>query len=154
MVFLFWEVEENLAFKNKVLKLLNLVEAQVNLKKEPLKVIMATGKTISQHNLLRGKKGETDVLSFREADQNIQELKEKSLGEIYINYDWILDNQKLANLCDKILWKESKKDKKTLVILSLFLHGLLHLLGYDHETDKGEMEKLEKKLQTKIIDLI
>lgn len=31
----------------------------------------------------------------------------------------------------------------------LALHGLLHLLGYDHETDAGEMLRLERRLRTK-----
>jgi probable rRNA maturation factor len=29
----------------------------------------------------------------------------------------------------------------------LLLHGVLHCLGYDHETDQGEMEHLERKLR-------
>jgi len=32
-------------------------------------------------------------------------------------------------------------------IAQLILHGLLHLSGYDHETDNGEMNKLELKLR-------
>ncbi len=32
----------------------------------------------------------------------------------------------------------------------LLLHGLLHLLGYDHETDGGEMDALEAKLRRRL----
>jgi len=32
----------------------------------------------------------------------------------------------------------------------LVLHGVLHLLGYDHETDHGEMEKLELRLRRRL----
>lgn len=32
----------------------------------------------------------------------------------------------------------------------LMLHGLLHLAGYDHETDKGEMARREQKLRAKL----
>jgi len=33
----------------------------------------------------------------------------------------------------------------------LLLHGILHCLGYDHETDGGEMERLERKLRRRWI---
>jgi rRNA maturation RNase YbeY len=32
----------------------------------------------------------------------------------------------------------------------LILHGVLHLLGYDHETDRGEMERIERKLRKRL----
>lgn len=31
----------------------------------------------------------------------------------------------------------------------LVLHGLLHLMGYDHESDEGEMNRVEKRLRRK-----
>jgi len=30
------------------------------------------------------------------------------------------------------------------------LHGLLHLQGYDHETDQGQMKRLEMKLRRRL----
>ena len=35
-------------------------------------------------------------------------------------------------------------------IAQLLLHGLLHLSGYDHETDNGEMNRLELRLRKKL----
>ena len=35
-------------------------------------------------------------------------------------------------------------------IAQLILHGLLHLCGYDHETDQGEMNRLELQLRRKL----
>jgi probable rRNA maturation factor len=32
----------------------------------------------------------------------------------------------------------------------LMLHGVLHLMGYDHETDRGEMERVERKLRRRL----
>jgi probable rRNA maturation factor len=36
-------------------------------------------------------------------------------------------------------------------IRTLLLHGILHCLGYDHETDQGEMERLERRLRKRWI---
>ncbi|MEK6286126.1 MAG: rRNA maturation RNase YbeY [Acidobacteriota bacterium] len=34
----------------------------------------------------------------------------------------------------------------------LVMHGVVHLCGYDHETDRGEMNRLELKLRRKLLD--
>jgi len=32
----------------------------------------------------------------------------------------------------------------------LILHGMLHLAGYDHETDRGEMNRIERRLRRRL----
>jgi rRNA maturation RNase YbeY len=46
----------------------------------------------------------------------------------------------------------AKKNGRTLSseLRVLILHGVLHLLGYDHETDRGEMERIERKLRRRL----
>ena len=33
----------------------------------------------------------------------------------------------------------------------LLIHGVLHLLGYDHETDQGQMRRKERRLQRQLL---
>ncbi len=40
--------------------------------------------------------------------------------------------------------------KLTEEVQILILHGILHLLGYDHETDRGEMEQVELRLRRRL----
>jgi len=77
----------------------------------------------------RGINKPTDVLSFP-----LERVEGSPIGSIIINIDKVLE--KSAEL------SHSKDDEFTL----LFLHGLLHLLGYDHEKDSGEMRKKEKEI--------
>ncbi len=70
----------------------------------------------------------TDVLSFP-----IEPFPHAPLGSIVINYE-------LAN--EKALELGHSKDAE---IALLFIHGMLHILGYDHETDNGEMRKKEEE---------
>lgn len=36
-------------------------------------------------------------------------------------------------------------------IKTLVIHGILHLCGYDHEVDRGEMHRLERRLRKRLI---
>lgn len=86
----------------------------------------------SMHELNREHRGvdkTTDVLSFPIAD-----FPHAPLGSIVINYE--LASQKaleFGHTCEE-------------EITLLFIHGLLHLLGYDHEVDNGEMREKEEAL--------
>ena len=79
----------------------------------------------------RGIDKATDVLSFpAEEDLN--------LGDVAISVETAAVQAKENSL---------SFDQE---IAQLILHGLLHLSGYDHETDDGEMNRLELKLRRKL----
>jgi probable rRNA maturation factor len=84
----------------------------------------------------RGKDYVTDVLSFPSKSEQFE--NESSFGEIVIATD-----RAAAQAKENGLTFENE-------IEQLILHGLLHLCGYDHETDKGEMNRLELKLRRKL----
>jgi len=95
----------------------------------------------------RKKKGPTDVLSFPASADSVkpgtlrqQVLKARGgfLGDIAIS-------PKVARRNAKSLGRQLPEELKVLI-----LHGVLHLLGYDHETDRGEMERIEMRLRRKL----
>jgi probable rRNA maturation factor len=69
-----------------------------------------------------GKDSSTDVIAF-----NLSGESDFLIGDIYISVDRA---EEQARRYDILLEEE---------LLRLELHGVLHLLGYDHETDDGEM---------------
>ena len=77
----------------------------------------------------RRKNQATDVLSFPGAGRH--------LGDIAISRGMA---QKQAKLLGHSLATELRV---------LALHGLLHLLGYDHESDNGRMARVEARLRRK-----
>jgi probable rRNA maturation factor len=44
--------------------------------------------------------------------------------------------------CNAERWRTSSEKE----VRKLLVHGILHLLGYDHETDAGKMERLQARL--------
>ena len=81
----------------------------------------------------RGIDKATDVLSFPADGPDDSEL-----GDIAISVDTAATQAKENGL------------KFEGEIAQLILHGLLHLSGYDHETDNGEMNRLELRLRKKL----
>jgi probable rRNA maturation factor len=77
----------------------------------------------------RGKDRPTDVLSFPGAGG------EEGLGDVVISVPTAARNAR----------RFGHSVPRELEILAL--HGFLHVLGYDHETDEGTMERLERRLR-------
>lgn len=100
-------------------------------------VLLTTDEAIRTLNRqFRGKNKATDVLSFP-ADAFIQK-QEKIAGDLAISVPTAL---RQGAACGHSLATELKV---------LILHGLLHLAGYDHETDEGQMARRERVLRGRL----
>lgn len=91
----------------------------------------------------RGLDKPTDVLSFayHEAEDEIEFAEEaEHLGDLVISVE-------TAERYAQELGLTFERELEYLVI-----HGTLHLAGYDHETDNGEMQRLEKRLRKKLLN--
>lgn len=82
----------------------------------------------------RGRQGPTDVLSF----PGEQTVEGRHLGDVVISVPTA-----------RRQGSEEGHDLQQEVKL-LSLHGILHCLGYDHETDDGEMATLELELREQL----
>jgi probable rRNA maturation factor len=77
--------------------------------------------------------GPTNVLAFPMTDVAEPKLKTAMLGDIVISLDAALRD---AQTCRESLEK---------TIDRLLIHGLLHLLGYEHEGSRQEARRMEKE---------
>ena len=94
-------------------------------------LLLCDNKKIKELNSsFRGVDRATDVLSFPLEDNFLN----APLGSLAISLEYANDRAKEFN--------HSLNDEVAL----LFIHGVLHLLGYDHEVDSGEMREEETKL--------
>jgi len=89
------------------------------------------------NNLFRGQDVPTDVLAFS-AGESVSPEDRGYLGDIVISVDTARQQA-----------GERGFDLESELCV-LTLHGFLHLLGHDHETDGGEMRRLEYRLRRKL----
>lgn len=97
----------------------------------------AAMKTLNRR--FRGKNRTTDVLTFP-ADQSYADPAQggRPLGDIVISTDQAR--------------RQAAEQGHSLAteVRYLLLHGVLHALGYDHESDRGEMNALELQARAKV----
>ena len=85
----------------------------------------------SSYGQFRGKPTPTNVLSFPNGGEAGRESEMLAPGEIAIAFETVRD--------------EAERDGKTFSdhLVHLWIHGLLHLMGHDHETE-AEAEIMER----------
>lgn len=127
---------------------LRRVETLLGLSKSGVTVCLVSDREMARLNLrYRKKRGATDVLSFpavagrrraRLRGGKVSRAGQGELGDIAI--------------APAVARRTAARNGRALGVelCVLILHGVLHLLGYDHETDRGEMERLEEKLRRRL----
>lgn len=96
-------------------------------------------KIIKLNQSYRGKNRKTDVLSFPihysiiNNEKHVKQMPAVELGDIFI--------------CHQVLKSQAMNFKMSLEeeFFHLFVHGFLHLLGYDHEVNAKEELKMQKQ---------
>ena len=86
----------------------------------------------------RGRNYPTDVLSFPTEAESFEREDQSKLGDVVIS----LDRAKAQSRENRLTFTNE--------VQQLILHGLLHLCGYDHETDDGEMNRQELTLRKRL----
>ena len=117
-------------------------------KKVSLTILLSNNKNIEKLNKkFRNKNKPTDVLSFP-SEKKLNIKKSPYIGDIVVSY-------KFMNQPKTLSFREFKKK-----VTKIFIHGFLHLLGYDHIKLKDfkemliEEEKIYKTIKTKIAKLV
>jgi len=117
-------------------------------KKVSFTILLSNNKNIKKLNKkFRNKNKTTDILSFP-SEKKIDIKKSPYIGDIVVSYEFMDKPKGLSSL--------EFKNK----ISKIFIHGFLHLIGYDHIKLKdfkkmlAEEEKIYKSVKTKIAKLV
>lgn len=102
-------------------------------------IAFVSDRAMRELNLLwRHKRGTTDVLSFPAEQDDFERTEGLRLGDVVISVEQAARQAKENGL---------SLDQE---LSQLILHGLIHLCGYDHSTDDGEMDRLELRLRGRL----
>jgi probable rRNA maturation factor len=120
---------------------------EIGLKYPPASVCFITDSEMKRLNTVyRKKRKTTDVLSF----PSVERPKPKALEGAAT----VLRGEFLGDIAisPAVARRNGKRFGRSMTeeIRILLLHGILHLMGYDHESDRGEMERVEAKLRRRL----
>jgi len=124
------------------------VKNELGLEESGLTVCLVSDAEIARMNeTFRKKNGPTDVLSFPMVAR--RRPVRLGRGSRTVKAGEYLGDIAISPATAKRYAKKNGR-KLSSELQVLILHGVLHLLGYDHETDRGEMERMERKLRKRL----
>lgn len=124
---------------------LRRVKTELGVGQAGITVCLVSDTEIAQMNeTFRKKKGPTDVLSFPSAERRRPARLRRGSFKMKMGED-LGDIAISPATARRYAKKQGQRLPDELRVL--ILHGVLHLLGYDHETDRGEMDLIERKLR-------
>jgi len=139
----------------KLEKFLARAQREVRLPAGSLTVCLVTNAEIARWNRgYRGKHGPTDVLSFPVNAGNTRQRKRSNRFFFASPASGPVSGAREEYIGDiaiapAVAQRNAKRFGRTFEdeMRILILHGMLHLMGYDHETDRGQMDRRERRLR-------
>ena len=144
-------------------KFLDLARKRLRVSVDALTVCLVSDSEMARWNSAhRGKKGPTDVLSFSTNGPEPNRPKRKSRAQrksrvsssaasfrdAFTNSSYLGDIAIAPAVARRNARKFSRSFDTEMRIL--MLHGMLHLMGYDHESDAGQMHRRERQLRREL----
>ena len=134
--------EVDKALSEKLINAFNLICNEESLEKCSINLKLVDNEEITELNkIYRNKNKPTNVLSF--TNEDISKSRTNDLGDIAISFEFVEQESK----------EQNKKFNDH--VIHMFIHGIYHILGFDHENDSmaDAMEEKEilllEKLQIK-----
>ena len=134
--------EVDKALSEKLINAFNLICNEESLEKCSINLKLVNNEEITELNkIYRNKNKPTNVLSF--TNEDISKSRTNELGDIAISFEFVEQESK----------EQNKKFNDH--VIHMFIHGIYHILGFDHENDSmaDAMEEKEilllEKLQIK-----
>ena len=113
---------------------IKIILVSLNCEEKEISVLLTDDKNMQRlNNKYRNQNKSTDVLSFPQDDSSKIGFEPLLLGDVVISVD---SAKKQSTLHELSLEEE---------LVLLLIHGILHLLGYDHERSQKEARQMQEK---------
>jgi probable rRNA maturation factor len=159
-----------------LLRFLRVVEKRLGIQDGAVTVSFVNAAKIAKWNgTYRGKAKATDVLSFPVKDGGLRRKEsDTSKATARAKRFFVVGDSEVAGksphanaacgapktigylgdiaICPEVARRNARESNRAMgaELRILILHGVLHLLGHDHETDTGQMERRERKLRAEL----